>query len=57
MSKKRKGEIPLSEPASLVLFDYGGWTVWMEPEKAQELAASIRKRKKRCYIVRRKVVR
>jgi hypothetical protein len=31
------------------------YSVWMEPEKAKEFAANLRKRGHRCYIVRRKV--
>lgn len=55
MSKKRRREIPLSEPASLILMDYGGYSVWMEPAKAEELAKKWRKRGQRLCIVRRKV--
>lgn len=47
--------IPLTQPASCVLMDYGGYSVWMEPEAAKDFAASLRKRGRRCYVVRRKV--
>lgn len=55
MTGARKKPIPLNQPASCVLMDYGGWSVWMEPQKAKNFAADLRKRGRRCYIVRRKV--
>lgn len=55
MTTARKKPIPLSQPAALVLMGYGGYSVWMEPEKAVDFAARLRKRGHRCYIVRRKV--
>lgn len=55
MSRGKKKEIPLDQPASCVLMDYGGYSVWMEPEAAKAFAARLRKRRHRCYIVRRKV--
>lgn len=55
MSRARKKPIPLDQPASCVLMGYGSYSVWMEPEKAEDFAASLRKRGHRCYIVRRKV--
>lgn len=55
MTKARKKPIPLDQPASCVLMGYGGHSVWMEPEKAKDFAARLRKRGRRCYIVRRKV--
>lgn len=55
MAGARKKPIPLSQPASCVLMGYGGYSGWMEPEKANDFAAKLRKRGHRCYIVRRKV--
>lgn len=55
MSRARKKPIPLNQPASCVLMGYGGYSVWMEPEKAKDFAVRLRKRGHRCYIVRRKV--
>jgi hypothetical protein len=55
VTRARKKPIPPTEPASCVLMDYGGYSVWMKPEKAADFAASLRKRGRRCYIVRRKV--
>lgn len=57
MSRGRKKEIPLDQPAALVLFDYGGHSVWMESEKAIAFAKRLRKRGHRCCIVRRKVIK
>lgn len=55
MTKARKKPIPLDQHASCVLMDYGGYSVWMEPKAAEDFAARLRKRRHRCYIVRRKV--
>jgi hypothetical protein len=55
MSRGRKKEIPLNQPASLVLFSYGGRTVWMEPEKAAAFAQRLRKRGHKVCLVHRKV--
>lgn len=55
MSRRQKPPIPLNQPASCVLMDYGGYSVWMEPAKAEDFAARLRKNGRRCYIVRRKV--
>lgn len=55
MSRGKKKPIPMDQPASCVLMDYGGHSVWMEPQKAVDFAAKLRKHGHRCYIVRRKV--
>lgn len=57
MSKASK-RLPDDAPAAMLELDYGhgsiGKTVWMEPEKAEKLAASLRKKGHKLKIVRRK---
>lgn len=57
MSRGRKKEIPLDQPAALVLMDYGGYSIWMPPEQAIAFAKRLRKKGQRCCIVRRKVIK
>lgn len=53
--------LPDDVPAAMLELDYGGGsigkTVWMEPETAKRLAASLRKKGHKIKIVRRKVKR